>query len=89
MAKTLVQRGKYRLDRLMAKGGMGAVYVGTHVTLDHPVAVKLLLLAFTLDPEALERFRREAKAAARVSHPNLAEVYDYGSLPEGGASIVM
>jgi serine/threonine protein kinase len=68
---------------------MGAVYAGTHVSLDRPVAMKLLLPAFTLDPEALGRFRREALTAARVSHPNLAEVYDYGSLPEGGAYIVM
>jgi serine/threonine-protein kinase len=81
--------GKYRLERLLAKGGMGAVYAGTHVELERPVAVKLLLPAFVVDPEALERFRREARTAARVSHPNLAELYDYGSFSEGGAYIVM
>jgi serine/threonine protein kinase len=80
---------KYRLDRLLGRGGMGAVYEGTHVDLDRPVAIKLLLPDFTADPEALERFRREARAAARLNHPNVADTYDYGSLPEGGAYIVM
>jgi serine/threonine protein kinase/ketosteroid isomerase-like protein len=80
---------KYRLDRLLGRGGMGAVYAGTHVDLDRLVAIKLLLPDFTADQEALERFRREARAAARLNHPNVADTYDYGSLPEGGAYIVM
>ncbi|HEX8748936.1 MAG TPA: serine/threonine-protein kinase [Pyrinomonadaceae bacterium] len=80
---------KYHLDRLLGRGGMGAVYEGTHVDLDRPVAIKLLLPDFTADPEALERFRREARAAARLNHPNVADTYDYGSLPEGGAYIIM
>ncbi|HKS30211.1 MAG TPA: protein kinase [Pyrinomonadaceae bacterium] len=80
---------KYRLDRLLGRGGMGAVYEGTHLDLDRPVAIKLLLPDFTADPEALERFRREARAAARLNHPNVADTYDYGSLPEGGAYIIM
>lgn len=80
---------KYRLDSLLGRGGMGAVYSGTHVDLDRPVAIKLLLPDFTADLDALERFRREARAAARLNHPNVADTYDYGSLPEGGAYIVM
>jgi serine/threonine protein kinase len=80
---------KYRLDRLLGRGGMGAVYAGTHVDLDRPIAVKLLLPDFTADQDALERFRREARAAARLNHPNVADTYDYGLLPEGGAYIVM
>lgn len=80
---------KYRLDRLLGRGGMGAVYEGTHVDLERPVAIKLLLPDFTADLEALERFRREARAAARLNHPNVADTYDYGSLPEGGAYIIM
>ncbi len=47
---------KYRLDRLLGRGGMGAVYAGTHVDLDRHVAIKLLLPEFTAEPEALERF---------------------------------
>lgn len=80
---------KYRLDRLLGRGGMGAVYEGSHVDLDRRVAIKLLLPDFTADTDALERFRREARAAARLNHPNVADTYDYGVLPEGGAYIVM
>lgn len=80
---------KYRLDRLLGRGGMGAVYQGTHVDLDRPVAVKLLLPDFIADQDALERFRREARAAARLNHPNVADTYDYGALADGGAYIVM
>lgn len=80
---------KYRLDRLLGRGGMGAVYAGTHVELDRPCAIKLLLSDFTSDTDALERFRREARAAARLNHPNVADTYDYGVLPDGGAYIVM
>lgn len=80
---------KYRLDRLLGRGGVGAVYEATHLDLDRVVAVKLLLPDFTSDADALERFRREARAAARLNHPNVADTYDYGALPEGGAYIVM
>src|SRR5215211_6034039 len=80
---------KYRLDRLLGRGGMGAVYAGTHLDLDRPVAVKLLLSDFTADADAMERFRREARAAAKLNHLNVADTYDYGLLPDGGAYIVM
>ena len=50
---------KYRLDRLLGRGGMGAVYSGTHVELERSVAVKMLLPDSVSDPQALERFRRE------------------------------
>ena len=80
---------KYRLDRLLGRGGVGAVYAGTHVDLDRAIAIKLLLPDFTSDADALERFRREARAAARLNHPNIADTYDYGALPEGGSYIVM
>jgi serine/threonine-protein kinase len=80
---------KYRLDRLLGRGGMGAVYSGTHVELERPVAVKMLLPDFVSDPQALERFRREARAAARLNHPNVANTYDYGALADGEAYIVM
>ncbi len=84
-----IAAGKYRLDRLIGRGGMGAVYAGTHVELERPVAIKLLLSDFTHDSQALERFRREARATARLNHANVADTYDYGTLPEGGAYIVM
>ena len=81
--------GKYRYDRLLGRGGMGAVYSGTHLDLERPVAIKLLLPDLTADADALERFRREARAAASINHPNVADTYDYGQLPDGGAYIVM
>ena len=81
--------GKYRLDRRLGRGGMGAVYAGTHVELERPVAIKLLLPDLIPDPQALERFRREARAAARLNHPNVAATYDYGTLSDGEAYIVM
>lgn len=80
---------KYRLDRLLGRGGMGAVYAGTHVELDRLVAIKLLLPDFSADPQAMERFRREARASARVNHQNVAGVYDFGVTPGGEAYIVM
>lgn len=80
---------KYRLERLLGRGGMGAVYAGTHLDLERPIAIKLLLPDFTANADALERFRREARAAAHIDHPNVADTYDYGLLPDGGAYIVM
>ncbi|HEX8071408.1 MAG TPA: protein kinase [Pyrinomonadaceae bacterium] len=80
---------KYRLDRLLGRGGMGAVYLATHVELERQVAIKLLLPDSVTDPQALERFRREARAAAKINHPNVAATYDYGSLPDGEAYLVM
>lgn len=81
--------GKYRLDRRLGRGGMGEVYAGTHIELDRPAAIKLLLPEFTADAQALERFRREARAAARLNHTHVADTYDYGTLPDGGAYIAM
>ncbi len=80
---------KYRLDQLLGRGGMGAVYAGTHVELDRAVALKLLLPDSVSDPLALERFRREARTAAMINHPNVAATYDYGTLPDGEAYLVM
>ncbi|MGI9107016.1 MAG: protein kinase domain-containing protein [Pyrinomonadaceae bacterium] len=81
--------GKYRLDQLIGRGGMGAVYEGTHLELDRPVAVKMLLPDSVSDAQALERFRREARAAARITHPNVANTYDYGALDDGEAYLIM
>jgi serine/threonine-protein kinase len=80
---------KYRLDRLLGRGGMGAVYSGTHIELERAVAVKMLLPDAVSDPQALERFRREARAAARLNHPNVANTYDFGALADGEAYLIM
>jgi serine/threonine protein kinase len=80
---------KYRLDRLLGRGGMGAVYAALHVELERPTAIKLLLPDLISDEQALERFKREARAAARLNHPNVAGTYDFGTLESGESYIVM
>lgn len=70
--------GKYRIDRLIGQGGMGAVYEARHLGTDRPVAVKVLLPDLVRNNEAIERFRREARAAGRLRHPNVVDVTDFG-----------
>ena len=70
--------GRYVLRELIASGGMGEVHLATDERLGRQVAVKVLSRALTDSPESVERFRREALAAAGLSHPNVARVYDYG-----------
>ncbi|MBC7172354.1 MAG: protein kinase, partial [Polyangiaceae bacterium] len=70
--------GKYRIDRIVGRGGMGTVYAATHVVTGKAVAIKWLLAEETVDPHADERFLREAQAAGRVRHPNVVDVYDVG-----------
>lgn len=69
---------RYRLDDRIAGGGMGAVYEATDERLGRTVALKLLRDELAEDPRFIERFRREARAAAALAHPNIANVYDYG-----------
>ena len=80
---------RYRLDRLIGRGGMGAVYEASDLKLDRIVAVKIMLSRAFGQPGALRRFRREARTAARLSHPNIVAVHDVGSLEGEGAYIVM
>jgi hypothetical protein len=81
--------GKYRLDQLIGKGGMGAVYEARDLRLDRTVAVKIMLGRAFGQQAALRRFRREARAAAHLNHPNIVAVYDFGSLEGEGAYLVM
>lgn len=81
--------GKYRLDRLIGKGGMGAVYEAHDLRLKRMVAVKIMLGRAFGQRKALLRFRREAEAAARLNHPNIVMVHDLGTLESEGAFIVM
>jgi eukaryotic-like serine/threonine-protein kinase len=79
---------RYRLGERIAGGGMGSVYRAVDENLGRQVAVKVLRRDLADDPAFLERFRREARAAAALSHPRVAGVYDYGELG-GSAFIVM
>lgn len=79
--------GKYRLERLLGRGGMGAVYLATHVGTDRQVAVKLINPQLMDRPESIERFQREARAAGRLRHPNIVDVTDFGFAPTSDGSI--
>jgi hypothetical protein len=81
--------GRYRLDRLRGKGGMGSVYEARDLRLGRLVAVKILSAGAFGDEAALRRFAREARACANLSHPNIIAVHDYGTLDTGGAYLVM
>jgi GAF domain-containing protein/predicted Ser/Thr protein kinase len=81
--------GKYRVDALIGRGGMGAVYRARDLGLDRDVAVKVVRGELVASPEARDRFRREAQLAARLQHPAIVTVFDYGTLPDGAAYLVM
>jgi non-specific serine/threonine protein kinase len=81
--------GKIRIEGVLGEGGMGTVYRGVHVALERPVAVKLIRPSLVRMPGAVERLRREALAVARLRHPNVVAVYDFGSSEATGAYIVM
>lgn len=80
---------KYRLDKKIGEGGMGAVYRATHIHMDSQFAVKLLHKTMVADQQAVERFRREARAAARIRHANAVSVTDFGVTKEGTVYLVM
>jgi predicted Ser/Thr protein kinase len=81
--------GKYRVDSVVGRGGMGAVFRARDLRLDRDVAVKIVRADLVSDPEARARFRREAQIVARLQHPAIVTVFDYGNLPHGAAFLVM
>src|ERR671931_2930503 len=78
---------KYRLERLLGRGGMGAVYLATHLGTERFVALKLITPQFMRDEEFVERFRREARAAGRLRHPNVVDVTDFGFTRAGAERV--
>ncbi len=78
---------KYRLERLLGQGGMGAVYLATHLGTDRYVALKLITPQFMRNEEFVERFKREARAAGRLRHPNVVDVTDFGFARVGKESV--
>ena len=81
--------GRYRIDRLLGEGGMGAVYLASHVGLGRQVAIKFLHADLISREEFVGRFYREAQAAAAIRHKNIIEVFDVGMSPKGEPFLVM
>jgi serine/threonine-protein kinase len=81
--------GKYRLTRLLGRGGMGSVWEGIHTTLGTRVAVKFIDAEHAESPEARRRFENEARAAATLRSKHVVEVYDHGLMEDGRPFIVM
>jgi eukaryotic-like serine/threonine-protein kinase len=80
---------KYRIEQLLGRGGMGAVYRARDMRLARLVALKVVRAELLSDPEARRRFRREAQIVARLQHPSIVSVFDYGTFADGGAYLVM
>ncbi len=80
---------KYVLTRLLGRGGMGSVYLATQTRLNRPVAIKVLLSHLVGSSTMRSRFEREARIVARLRHPAIVTVHDFGALPSGHAYLVM
>ncbi len=84
-----VLAGRYRIERLLGSGGMGSVYRAEHVLMRKACAVKVLHREMTQVKEVVARFEREAVAAARIEHPNVATATDFGQLENGSFYLVL
>ena len=89
LAEGDVVDGKYRIRRQLGAGGMGALFVADHLFLQKPVALKLLHPELAAQPDAGERFAREARAASLIEHPNVVRVTDFGRAADGRLYLVM
>jgi serine/threonine-protein kinase len=83
------QLGLYRLRRHLGSGGMGEVYLAEHQLLKRPCALKLIRPGHLADPRMFERFEREVRLTATLSHPNTIEIFDYGRTEDGTYYYVM
>src|SRR3954467_6430266 len=81
--------GSYRLIRLLGEGGMGAVYEVVHQGIGRRAAMKFLTLDTRSHPELTARFVNEARAANRIAHPGVVQVYEFGQLDDGTPWMLM
>jgi len=85
----LTLAGRYLIEAPLGEGGMAVVYRARHTLVDRPVAVKIMNKNLASDKGLRERFRREAKNAAALAHPNIIEIFDYGETDDGAPFLVM
>ena len=76
---TGTQLGPYEIQSPIGAGGMGEVYRAHDIRLDRIVAIKILPASFATDPDRLQRFAQEARAAAALNHPNILSIFDIGN----------
>jgi serine/threonine-protein kinase len=81
--------GRYRIQKLLGEGGMGAVYLAEHTAMRKRVALKLLHRSVSDNPEVVARFEREGIAAAKIEHPNVAAATDFGRTEDGSLFLVL
>jgi serine/threonine-protein kinase len=81
--------GRYVITRKLGHGGMGVVYAANHSVIERPLAIKVLRRNAMRDPATIRRFVQEAKAASRIGHPNIVDVTDFGTTPDGMTYSVM
>jgi eukaryotic-like serine/threonine-protein kinase len=80
---------RYRVDEQIGAGGMGVVYRATHVLIGRTLALKVLRKRYAEQPDIAQRFAQEARVASSIKHPNVVDILDYGSTPEGSPYYVM
>jgi len=80
---------QYQIEGMLGRGGMGAVYKGRQERLERTVAIKILPVELTADPQFVTRFEREARTLARLHHPGIVMVHDFGQTPDGHLYFVM
>src|SRR5436190_11044085 len=81
--------GEYRVERVVGEGGMGAVYAAIHAVIDKRVALKVLRRELCAKPVFVNRFVQEARVVNRIGHPNIVDVFGFGTTADGRAFLAM
>jgi serine/threonine protein kinase/HEAT repeat protein len=84
-----VQLKHFRIERLIAEGGMGLIYQATHTVIGRKAAIKVLTERYSSDKNMIKRLHREARAVNRIGHPNIVDIFDFGQTPDNREYFVM